>query len=183
MEAADVVAEVLHVHVIRRQQEVDAALRVDREGARRGGDGGLDDRLDGEAREGLPVGAAAVALLGADADAAGDVGAGLVGVEGHGAPPGGHGGGLRGGGGDGGDEVADDALLGCAPHAVPDWVDGDVGGEDWAHVVFQLHEFRRPLVFLRVAVEGGGGGIRFGFGPWPPREDGGGGEEDEEEEG
>lgn len=51
-------------------------------------------------------------------------------------------------------------LSGCGPRAALDWVDG----EDWAHAVFELHEFRRTLVFHRVAIESGKGGVDLEFG-------------------
>lgn len=99
-------------------------------------------------------------------DGAGDVPSGLVGVLAYDAPPPRDGRAPHADGGDGPDEVSDDRLLGSLPRAVPDDVDGDVGGEDGAHVVLQVHELRRPLVLLRVADQGFRG---VGFGQAGPR--------------
>ena len=91
VEAADGAAEVLDGDVAGCEDEVDPVAVVHQEGL--GRDGGGDDLLDGEAREGGAVGVARVGVLAGDGDGAGDVGAGLVGVEGDGAPPVGDGGG------------------------------------------------------------------------------------------
>ncbi|GER35039.1 glycosyl hydrolase superfamily protein [Striga asiatica] len=183
VEAAHVVAEVLDVHVVRRQQEVDAALGVDREGARGGGDRRFYDRLHGEARELPPVGVEPVVLLRPDPDGSGGVGAGLVGVEPDGPPPAGDRRPPETGSGYGADELADDALLGAAPRTVPNGVDGDVAGEDGAHVIPHCDEFRRALVLFGPAEEGVCR-VGPGIGPRPPAGDGPGPEpaEDKEEE-
>ncbi|KAF7824906.1 hypothetical protein G2W53_023050 [Senna tora] len=142
-----------------------------------------------DAREGFPVGVEPVVLLLAEPDGFRDVGPGLVGVELDGSPPAGDGGAPGVGGGDRVDELADDLLLAPLPSAVPDCVDGDVGGEDWSHVVLELHELRRALEFLGVAVGvvgnvdsvvGDGGGM---WRPGPPSGDGRGGKEEEKGEG
>lgn len=116
-----------------------------------GSDGGGYDLLDGEAGEIGAVGVEAVGVLAGDEDGSGDVGAGLVGVEGDGLPPvgdGGGGGGAVVGGGDGEEEVLDEELLGWGPFAVPDEVDVDGGGEDGTHVVAKVDKVGRALEFL-----------------------------------
>lgn len=87
------------------------------------------------------MGVEAVVLLRAEAHVSGDVGAGLVGVEAEGGPPAIDGGGLGSDGRDGAEEGADYPLLGWLPRAVPERMDGYVGGEDGAHVVAEVHEF------------------------------------------
>lgn len=64
--------------------------------------------------------------------------------------------------------------MGWGPLAVPDDVDGDVGGEDGAHVVAEVDEGGGALVFL------GGVQVTAQPQPWGLRESGG---EDCEEEG
>ena len=91
VEAADGAAEVFHGDVFGGEDKVDPVAVVDGEGL--GLDGGGNDLLHGEAREVGAVGVAEVGVLAGDGDGAGDVGAGLVGVEGDGAPPVGDGGG------------------------------------------------------------------------------------------
>lgn len=108
-------------------------------------DGGGDDFLDRQTGEVGAVGVEVVGVFAGDEDGSGDVGAGLVGVEGDGLPPIGDGG-ERGGaavsGGDGEKEVLDEELLGRGPLAVPDYVNVDGGGEDGAHVVTKVDELR-----------------------------------------
>lgn len=86
------------------------------------------------------MGVVPVVLFGAETDGFGDVGAGLVGVELDGAPPAGDGRGFGVDGGDRVDELADDFLLDFTPPSVPDDVDGDVGCQDWTHMVFEMDE-------------------------------------------
>lgn len=91
------------------------------------------------------VGVEVIGVLASKENGSGDVGAGLVGVEGDGAPPvgdGGGGGGAVVGGGDGLEEVLDEELLGWGPLAVPDEVDVYWGGEDGAHVVAEVNQLR-----------------------------------------
>lgn len=140
MEPADGAAVVLHRDVVGREDQEDPVLVVDRE--RRGLDGGADDLLDGQAGERLAVGVEVVGVLAGDEDGPGDVGAGLVGVEGDGAPPVGDGGfGGGGGGGDGEDEVLDEELLVVGPTAVPDEVNVNWGRREYGtHVVPEVHQ-------------------------------------------
>lgn len=157
VEAADGAAEVLHGDVGGGEDEVDAVLVVDGEGL--GLDGGGDDLLDGEAGEVGAVGVEVVGVLAGDEDGAGDIGAGLVGVEGDGAPPvwdGGGGGDAAAGGGDGEEEVLDEELVGGGPFSVPDDVDVDRRREDGAHVVPEVDEVGGALESLR-----GGEGSRW----------------------
>ena len=149
VEAANGAAEILYGDVLGGKDEVDPVPVVDGEGF--GLDGGGDDLLDGEAGEVGAVGVTAIGVLTGDENGSGDVGAGLVGVEGDSAPPVGDG---RGGGGavvvggDGEEEVLDEELLGGGPLAVPDEVNVDGGGEDGSHVVAEVDEVRRALEFL-----------------------------------
>lgn len=140
MEAADGAAEVLHRDVVGREDQEDSVLVVD--GERRGLDGGADDLLDGQAGERLAVGVEVVGVFAGDEDGPGDVSAGLVSVEGDGAPPVGDGwlsGG--GGGGDGEDEVLDEEFLVIRPAAVPDKVNvNGRRGEYGAHVVPEIDQ-------------------------------------------
>lgn len=143
MEAANGAAEILHGDVHGSKDEVDPVLVID--GERFGSDGGGDDLLDGETGEVGAVGVAVVGIFAGDENGAGDIGAGLVSVEGDGAPPvgdGGGGGGAVVGGGDGEEEVLDEELLGGCPFAVPDEVDVDRGGEYGSHVVAKVNEIR-----------------------------------------
>ncbi|KAG0472809.1 hypothetical protein HPP92_014281 [Vanilla planifolia] len=131
------------------KEEVESAAGVDRERARAGGYGCANDGLYGEAGELLSVGIVAIILFGAEAYLGCDVGAGAVGVEANGAPPAGNGGlGGGGGGGDRADEGTYDSFLSGGPSAVPNRVDGDVGGEDRAHVVLEVDKLRRAFVLL-----------------------------------
>lgn len=148
MEATDIVAEVLNVYVVRREEEVDPAFRVDRKRASGGRDGGFYHRLDREAGEGLSVGVEPIVLLFAPENMSGYVVSGLVRVKLYGLPPAGDGGCLGVDGGDGADEVTDNPFLGALPGAVPYGVDRDIGGEDRSHVVFQVNKFRRAFVFF-----------------------------------
>ncbi|CAD5190919.1 unnamed protein product [Musa acuminata subsp. malaccensis] len=187
VEATGLHAEVLDGDVGRGEDEVEATAGIDRDGAAGGGHGVADDGLDGEAGEGAAAGVVAVGPLRAEEHDGGDIGAGLVGVEADGAPPGGDGR-VRGGrGGDGAEKGTEDVLLSRCPSTVPDGMDGDVGREHGAHVVPKLHELRRPLVLLRhpeapgvytptaaTASVHGGGGIDGASAnevvrPWPPR--------------
>lgn len=97
------------------------------------------------------MGVVEVGVLAGDGDGTGDVGAGLVSVEGDGLPPvgdGGRGGDAAVGGGDGEEEVLDEKLLRLGPLAVPNEVDVDRGRQHRPHVVFELHELRGPLESL-----------------------------------
>ncbi|KAG9454545.1 hypothetical protein H6P81_007449 [Aristolochia fimbriata] len=134
MEAADLAAEVLDVDVVGGEEDVKPAPGIDGQGTSPGGDGAPDDGLDGEAGEGFAVGVEPVVLLLPEAHGPGDVRPGLVRVEPDGLPPPGDGGAPGAGGGDGGEEGPDDALLGGLPLPVPDRVEGDVRGQDRAHV-------------------------------------------------
>ena len=121
-------------------------------------DRGGDDLLHGEAGEVGALRAAGVGVLPGDEDRAGDVGAGLVSVEGDGAPPlrdGRGGSGAAIGGGDGEEEVLDEELVGGSPPVVPDEVDVHRGGKDEAHVVAKVDQVGGALKFL-----GGGEGLR-----------------------
>lgn len=94
------------------------------------------------------MGVETVILLHAEPNRAGDIGPGLVGVELNGTPPAGNGGVLGPDGGDGSDEPAYNLLLSPSPGAVPDGVDGDVVGEDGAHVVLEVDELGGALILL-----------------------------------
>lgn len=153
MKPAHIVAKILNVHVVRRQQEVHPILGVYRQRPCGGGHRRFYHGLYGEAGERLPVGVETVVLLLAHVDGPRNIGAGLIGVELYGFPPAGNGRRLGGRGGDGVDEFADNSFLGALPRAVPNGVDGNIRGEDGAHVVFEVDEFRRAFVFLRAAVE------------------------------
>ncbi|GFY94489.1 EXORDIUM like 5 [Actinidia rufa] len=149
VEAANGAAEILYGDVLGGKDEVDPVPVVDGEGF--GLDGGGDNLLDGKAGEVGAVGVTAVAVLTGDENGSGDVGAGLVGVEGDRAPPVGDrrgGGGAVVVGGDGEEEVLDEELLGGGPLAVPDEVNVDGGGEHGSHVVTEVDEVRRSLEFL-----------------------------------
>ncbi|GER57757.1 glutaredoxin family protein [Striga asiatica] len=174
VEAADGAAEVLHCDAGGGEDEVDPVPVVCGEWPRP--DGGGDDPLHREAREGGAVGAVPVGVLAGDDDGAGDVGSGLVGVEGDGAPPVGDAGGGSGAVvGDGEEEVEDEEALRVGPRAVPDEVELDGGsGEDGAHVVTEVDELRRALIPLggregsrrELGVAGGGGGAAVFFDGW-----------------
>nr|GME15657.1 hypothetical protein Csa_3G176325 [Ipomoea batatas] len=129
-------------------QEVNPALRVDRYGAGRGSQGGFNHGLDAQPGQRFPVRAKPVVLLGAEPHVPRNVGAGLVRVELGGFPPRGERGRGGVGGGEGDNEVADNPLLSVPPTAVPDGVNGDVGGENGAHVVLEMDEVRGALVLL-----------------------------------
>ena len=91
--------------------------------------------LDRETGEGSTVGVEPVGSFRAEADVAGDVGAGLVGVEGDGAPPLGDRGRRSGVVGEGADEGTEDVFLAGRPGPVPEYMDDHVGGENGTHVV------------------------------------------------
>ncbi|CAH9116211.1 unnamed protein product [Cuscuta epithymum] len=121
MESANRPAEILNSDVDGGEDKVDPVFVVDGEGL--GSDRLRNDVLDGEAGELEALGVAAVGVLVGDAEGAGYVCAGLVGVESDGGPPLGDGGGGGVGGGDGAEEVLDEELLGGGPAAVPDKID------------------------------------------------------------
>ncbi|CAL9780681.1 unnamed protein product [Musa acuminata subsp. burmannicoides] len=146
VEATGGAAEILDGDPGGGEDEVSAATVVDGEGT--GGEGVGDDELHVKAGEGGAAGKTREVRLGRDGDATGDVGPGLVGVEGYGRPPLRGGGRRRGGVGEGEQEVAKGGLQGGRPGAVPNEVEVDGGGEDGAHVVAQVDEVRRPFVAL-----------------------------------
>ena len=125
------------------------------------------------------MGVKPVILLFAEPNRARNVGFGLVSVELNSPPPARDRRGFGMGSGNGVDELADDLLLIPLPRAVPDNVDGYISGENWAHVVLQVNELRRTLVFLGVGDEGVIGGV--GLGEMRPRAPGSGRSEEEEE--
>nr|GMD50039.1 protein LOW PSII ACCUMULATION 2, chloroplastic [Ipomoea batatas]GME09335.1 protein LOW PSII ACCUMULATION 2, chloroplastic [Ipomoea batatas] len=123
-------------------------LRNEKYGAGRGSQGGFNHGLDAQPGQRFPVRAKPVVLLGAEPHVPRNVGAGLVRVELGGFPPRGERGRGGVGGGEGDNEVADNPLLSVPPTAVPDGVNGDVGGENGAHVVLEMDEVRGALVLL-----------------------------------
>jgi len=131
----------LNIDIRGGEEEVDPRFGADREGLSGGSDGRSYHRLDGEPGKRFAVGVEPVVFLRAEPNCLGNVRSGLVGVELDRLPPPSDGGGGRGVVGDGVDELSNDVLLSRVPRAVPDDVDGNVGGEDGAHVVFELHEF------------------------------------------
>lgn len=88
------------------------------------------------------MGVKSVVFFFSEMESAGNVGSGLIGVELNGFPPTSDGRVFRFDGGERADEIADNPLLGVAPPAVPNGINGNICSENRAHVIFQMDKLR-----------------------------------------
>lgn len=109
----------------------------------------------------------------------GNISAGLISVQLNCLPPPGDGRRFGIHGGDGCNELPDNPLLGVRPPAVPYRINGDIGGENRAHMILQVDEIRGALVLLRPTEDKVGGGVILVV-PRPPPINRRRGEEEEE---
>ena len=148
VEAADGAAEVLHGDVLGGQNQVDSVLVVHRE--RGGADRAGNHLLDREARELRAVWVPLIRVLAGDQHRSRHVGAGLVSVQRHRAPP------LRDGGGGGSsvrrrdrqEKIFNQKLLRLRPLAVPDYIYIDRRWQHRTHMIPETHQVRRTLKLL-----------------------------------
>uniref|UniRef100_A0A0A0LB37 Uncharacterized protein n=1 Tax=Cucumis sativus TaxID=3659 RepID=A0A0A0LB37_CUCSA len=182
MKPTNLPTEILYINVIGSQQKVQSVLGIYRQRPGFRGHSAFNHRLNGQPSQRFPMGVKTVILLFSKADRPGNVGSSLVGVELNSPPPAKDRRGFGIMGRDGVDELTNDFLLISLPRAVPDNVNGYISGENRAHVVLQMDELRRALVFFGVANESGViGDVRFG--EMRPRTPCGSRREEEKEEG